>query len=167
MKLLRLTLALALLSWSFMALADEDMTCMTDQDCPEDQMCVHVPCAAMPDCPEGEECPEPPPCPEEGYCHESGGGGEHGGVPEIWGGECATDDDCPVFFACEEIELHCATDVACPGCACICEEGDPDCECEECPPCPEPEPCEEETVSACVLARVYRARDRSGAARPL
>lgn len=150
MKLLRLTLALALLSWSLVALADEDTTCMTDQDCPEDQMCVHVPCAAMPDCPEGEECPEPPPCPEEGYCTEAGGG-DHGGVPGIWGGECATDADCPVFFACEEMVLPCP-DMPTMGCECLCPEDDPDCECDGCPPPPpEPEPCEEETVQACVL----------------
>lgn len=58
--------------------------------------------------------------------------------------ECATDADCPVGFACEEIAWG-----ACPG-APPCEEG------EDCPP---PPPCEEGSELVCVPAPIACASD--------
>ena len=75
---------------------------------------------------------------------------------DIVGSECDTDEDCPVDFLCEQIEIGCGTVPDCPPCVCAgCDPDDEDCtedpEC-ECPDCPEPEPCDDEVVGMCVFS---------------
>lgn len=132
-----------------------ELECEVDEDCPEGYECWMTgtqTCACEP-CPEGEECP-PCECPEEeegqGYCFEV-----EDWFDDIIAGECETDDDCPVQFICEEIDLPCDAYPTCPPCACPgCDPDDEDCTEEpdcDCPPCEEPEPCEEETAKMCVF----------------
>ena len=128
-----------------------------DEDCPEGMECflMGMSTCACPPCPEGQEC-EPCDCPEEdsfGYCmYPENPWDDFGGIVA---GECDTDADCPVEFLCEEIAVPCNTMPDCPPCACAgCDPDDEDCtevpEC-ECPDCPEPTPCEEETAHLCVF----------------
>lgn len=132
-------------------------TCASDADCAPDEVCLATPCAcATPACdPEGE-CPEPEPCtcdaaaecvPTDSFDDDV-----------YYSGDCEVDADCPMGFACEQVQVPCGStrvDCACPGCA----EG------EECPPCEcpeepvEPPECEIETYGYCAYKPVECASD--------
>ncbi|NOZ02522.1 MAG: hypothetical protein GXP54_11610 [Deltaproteobacteria bacterium] len=62
--------------------------------------------------------------------------------------ECASDSDCPWGFQCTDVKLPCATTPGCEPCTCACP-ADGECPPCQCDPCPEPEPCQEQTVKAC------------------
>ncbi|MFH1532647.1 MAG: hypothetical protein ABIK09_18125 [Pseudomonadota bacterium] len=138
----------------------DDMECVSDEDCPEGLECMLMgsssSCACA-DCAPGEEC-EPCECPEEeffGYCDEPYDPWDDFG--DVVAGACESDADCPVEFLCLEIETPCWDDMpTCAPCACAgCDPDDPDCTEEpdcECPECPDPEPCEEETALMCVFS---------------
>jgi len=130
--------------------------CTTDADCPEGSQCVAAPCGcACPACDpdSGAECPpcECPDCPEGGECVEIDV------TPGPWyGDECEADADCPMDFTCQEVPIPCATEPACPPCACAgCDPDSEDCtdppEC-DCPPCEEPDPteCVETVAKVCI-----------------
>lgn len=157
MKTLKtMMMAIAMLLMAAPAMADEDGSCMSDQDCPDGYGCVMMACACAdcPPCPPGEECEDCPPCdcPEEGegWCEYLGDDDDDWG---FYGGECDVDGDCPMGFSCEMVQVPCATNPTCPPCDCMgCDPDDEDCEdmpC-ECPECPEPEPCEPEEMGVCV-----------------
>ncbi|MFH1530081.1 MAG: hypothetical protein ABIK09_05020 [Pseudomonadota bacterium] len=159
MKTMKTTLLLlAMLLMAAPAMADEDMSCMSDSDCPEGYGCAMMSCACA-ECPPGEEC-LPCDCPEdgEGWCEDMGGGSDDWG---FYGGECDVDGDCPLGFSCELVSMPCATE-ACPPCACMdCDPDDAECEetpC-ECPECPDPEPCDSEEMGFCVYDMVDCATD--------
>jgi len=153
---MRITLTLLVLSFLLQSTAFAGTECESDDDCPEGYECMEYPTmgCACPDCPEGTECP---PCDCEEEPEESGGVcvEEEDPFDDVIAADCETDDDCPVNFTCQEVELGCETVPDCPPCVCVgCDPDDEDCNEEpdcECPECPEPEPCEEEFEKMCVF----------------
>ena len=148
-------LALVMMLFAAPAIADEDGTCQSDADCADGAWCIMMSCACA-DCAPGEDCP-PFDCPEdgEGWCEfEDDDDDDDWG---FYGGECDTDDECPLGFSCEMVSVPCATNPTCPPCDCAgCDPDDEGCEdlpC-ECPDCPEPEPCDPEEMGFCVYDMV-------------
>ncbi|MDP6943956.1 MAG: hypothetical protein QF464_07390, partial [Myxococcota bacterium] len=142
----------------------------------DEGVCIELPqaCTSDADCDEGEVCEwgptfgtgtatEPAMPPEEGGGSGEGEsddtpmpGGEGDTAPQegscvpgnTWVSECETDDDCPSGMICDEVGS--ATTVVSDA-ACICPDGEPDCDCGEGFSEPAPEP-ETTTYYACVPA---------------
>lgn len=131
--------------------------CTTDADCATGEQCLALPCACgAPACdPSAGECTDPEPC----TCDETAEC-----VPAdtfdddvYYSDECTADADCPMGFACEEVQVPCAStrvDCACPPCA----EG------ETCEPCDcgepvDPEPCEATSYKFCAYKPVQCTAD--------
>lgn len=137
---IKVSLAAMVLGLGLLSLRANAKECKSDADCEEGEVCVQRSC---PPC-DYEDCE---PCLGGGECVAEGSDGIF-----VYGQACATADDCPLGFRCEEQLLPCAGSEPC---VCACPKDSEECDCA----CREPEPCSPTFAKVCVWEPKHCASD--------